>query len=1209
MSNRLEDFFNRDEAERINSMDTVQLKLIDIFKKIQAGKNLSEIETNFLEKASDAEKAAALESIDAGKSKNEEIVTEPEAPADTNSNKEPELTEDELKSAQGILDFLKMRGIEYDPDSASLTEAFKLTGRDKKAIEHLLANERQEAFARKEQGDELAKQAFYDEDWEKTQKQTEQDAEDKEKRRIQMQNMSADNKNYKLNEKSYDTEHSAQTSGAANDENGWSDEKIKGSVMQPKNTFEAKYGDYFTNLIDNIMQDNIEKGVKSSEAIGSIYGTLKRGALAGGSEDKVKDILVDLRRRYDEKQKEYADSKKSITKDKIKARNKLDSKETTKMNQAANALERLAQNFKFNKDGSITQIDNSLENRRVGNYHNKGMTEAQKLTRTGDQAGAALNTVMNNYENIVSHGDELGFTKEMLDNILKSADKSREDFTQDAWEDRLNKPGVRLRFTLSPEDQANGTLGVVYYSDEFPNGDSFTLQRGDEVDNFFKAMQNSSGDYDTSANDAAGHSMYRKLAIPYAVDYEGPHKDNVEAAIGQAINTGDGNVYRNNELFKTGKYTTTDEHGFQEEHDFRKKERTGRNIVDTGDYYDAFVKALGSATPEQISEYLYTDKLTPSEYAKRAVREVPNPDNPNEPFKETYLTDDVINPMFEADKSVRNDFGDKSATNMRTNMKRVAEYLNALYGTDKDPNIIGKDYDSSMLKSLVGQINSIYRQKDDEGNPVNEGKSLADILSNPDVVLPGNWSKIAENNLPKPESKEAQEEQAKQRLNEIKTIRKIDQLLGSYNRKRLTDSKKGFNAQQFRDLIDSNKGALINAIENDDYSNVSGNNGTLSKEGAEYLLKELNNIRDIFTTPKDIEALIAEVPESIKKGQLSKLGKYDDKPINKLKEARDLLKMQLVESKQNNASGDTLKRVKKDLENLESRIAWMEKASPEIEERAALSGKDYNEAMADYIAEMSQQSEDGEYTDPDVKYFMENIAPKWNLQDRIRNMIGAAPGNEDAKRAKTLEILDRMDKAYPGVLPDLLNQRENIEGYSTGVPTQQLMSMLTSKNPTTLATAIGLLGGNMTPEVIQLFESGDKDKINEALKLSGAKITPEEAAIWANNRIRLRDQKANPGRYATKTWTKGSPIITKEQMREGMKGNLELPDDEYTKFAVQKQNADYGVGTHAKLKEDIDKLYDETGGHSDNYNSAASRLANAIANILSGINADNPGVN
>ena len=225
---------------------------------------------------------------------------------------------------------------------------------------------------------------------------------------------------------------------------------------------------------------------------------------------------------------------------------------------------------------------------------------------------------------------------------------------------------------------------------------------------------------------------------------------------------------------------------------------------------------------------------------------------------------------------------------------------------------------------------------------------------------------------------------------------------------------------------------------------------------------------------------------------------------------------------------------------------------------------------------------------------VKNLLPKWNIQNKIRDLMdGSKPGNQQAKRNYTVEtlralkdklpktIINAMGEETPGPFGKLFDQIDKAHDYDTGISKSQLIKMLLSR---------------------------DADRRANASQILGDRITTDMAAKWLHNKEALRDDYYDKHRYDIRTWAKGSPIITKEQMVNG-EADKSHPMYEFSKL---KQNAEYGIpGAATALKNKIEDIENKLGPSErrlkiqEDLKDAAVKLNN----ILNGIKLDVPGAN
>lgn len=1132
----------RDQSEKLGN-EYRQPNLVNIFRKIRAGENLSEEETDLLEHSPEEAKTSALESIDTeDEGYTEKTVTPSEVVKSTPA--EP-FTEDELKGAQGLLNFLKSRGIKFTSDKSEGTDAtiaaMHLTAREEAAMQYLTDIENDEKL-KKEEEVKKQEQAYKDasgQTWEEYKNKAEQEAKDKAQRDIEAKNIAANEANYKLGEQSYDAEHSAQTAGMANTDTGWTDEQIAKHVISTKNTFndllcrKDENGEY--NAEDKAFADKVFKklanaktnGLSVSEALKNmpeIHKTLQTmydptrkvvdGKLQASEADKK---LIQLRKLYekDAKFNEFCTGAK-LNKKRL---DKLDSKEATDMATRARVMKNLANTNTVDTDtGALTSTEEgNIENKSV-NRHRGNMSDLQTLYSNGKVSGAKLRDFFQNADKM---------DPKTLAAVTKIASRSDSDHTEEAWLKELTKPGARVKITTNGPMSSGGRVGVILYNEDHPEGISDHLDKAEDVNNFF----------------AAG----AKSGIAPEIIYEGAHAPQVEAAISQAWSDGDANIFRNQFAKTTGKYQTMDENGFIEEHDINPKEPKSHLRKEFDTYYQTLADAIKDATPEQIEEYLGDTGLTPSKY-----------------LGQLHVTKDELNPMYEADKRVREDTSEASADNMRTAAKRINSLLNAAFGgkVKFDKTLA----DAGILNSLNSKVLSMLKA---EGN---EGKSIADIIKS------GNWGKNSSwSDLTNADPKNYPD------------IFKADLLLDAYNKKRNKANKENFDTGALRNALDENIKLVQDSLKNDRYNAMYGAepneelDPALYRPDAEDILNSLKDLRSIWYTPSDIDELVSAIPDDVKKERLAMLDKYPQEEIDKLKNEVDSLRNEIKLAQNSNAKEDVF-TLRKMLQDKLSKLSWISKASPMVEKLAEESGKTYGQVLTELMD--MPKNDNGEYTDKWMQDFMTNVYPKWDIQSKMSELLGGAShGSQQAKRDKTVEVLRRLHDTYPDVLAlkSLFGQADDIDNYGTGIPPAKLMDMFFSNDENVRNSASQLLSKNFTRD--------------ELIPVVNA---------WRNLRLANKSAKESRDYNNVRTWAKGSPIQIKGQ-------GPDTTDPMYD-LAKAKQDAQYIHDTESvdTLKNMIDDVYDKGGGHSDRYNTAASDLVEAaelMNNLLKGVNLDNPGAN
>lgn len=928
--------------------------------------------------------------------------------------------------------------------------------------------------------------------------------------------------------------NSPVTKGMASTDTGWSDEEIAKHVITTKNTFndilckrDPETKEY--NPKDKVFADKVWKvlanarinGKPDTEAFMQIIPELSakyKGA--------AKEITNRLREVYnkDAKFNEFCTGAKK----EIKQRDALERKQ----NLIDKQNERTVNNYlkttgKDEETGAAIDISGN-ENKSVKPRAGRYMNELEKLSRNGTDQGAKFRDLMNNAANIL---DNKVMNNEQLRRVIELQGRSDADHTVAAWDELFKKPDASLRITLSPQMLQSGNYGIVFTSKDLPEGISDFLSKPGDVKNFFKAMQQNN--------------------VPYKLDYTGAHQDTVTAAVAEAIKQGDPNIV-NDRAIKEGIVSSMDPNGFITEKNLLKKGKKNHPDYEADNYYEHLAKILGSASPEQLDEYLNDKPITPSKY-----------------LEEKGTDKDILNPVYDEDQYVRNNIGDSSADSMREAAKRIYSFLNALYGTKGDVSVMDKALDASALNSLNSKALSMLKA---EGN---EGKSFEDIINSGNWGKNTSWSKIS----------------PRTSAEDFRDIALTDFILDSYNRKRNKANKEFFDPSVLREIIDTNLKEAKNALKSKSYNSIFGKDSNATADDVQEIIDRLSDLRTIWNTPADIDELIHAIPEDVRNERLSQLAPYDPVTIKRLEEAKARIEEELANSK---AIGDNDARLywKDQLNDIKSELEWKKRVYPEVEALAKETGTSYGQALLSTLDE--PMDDNGEYKNEWMRDIVQNLFPKWDIQSKIRDLLsGAKAGNQQAKRDYTVEtlnalreklpkeIINAMGEKAPGPFGKLFDQIDKAQDYGTGVPKGQLINMLVSR---------------------------DKDRRDNASQLLGGKITPQMAAKWLNNKEALRSDYQQEHYNDTKTWAKGSPIITKEQMNDGT-GDVSHPMYEFSKL---KQDAQYGVpGAAVALENKIKGVEDKLGPSEKRAKllQEVKEAAESMANFLEGIRSDVPGAN
>lgn len=1019
------------------------------------------------------------------------------------------------------------------------------------------------------------------------------------------------------NEDSPVVQGSPITKGMANTDTGWSEDEIAKHVITTKNTF--------NDILCKRDPETKEYNPKDKAFADKVWKVLANARINGKPDTEAfMQIIPELSAKYKGAAKEITNRLREVynkdakfnefctgAKKEMKQRDALERKQNLIDKQNEHTVNNYLKTTGKDEETGAAIDTSGKENRSVKPRAGRYMNELEKLSRNGTDQGAKFRDLMNNAANIL---DNKVMSNDQLRKVIELQGRSDADHTVAAWDELFKKPNANIRITLSPQMLQSGNYGIVFTSKDLPEGISDFLSKPEDVKNFFKAMQQNN--------------------VPYKLDYNGAHQDTVTAAVAEAIKQGDPNIV-NDRAIKEGIVSSMDPNGFITEKNLLEKGKKNHPDYEADNYYEHLAKILSSASPEQLDEYLNDEPITPSKTTKKYAGSYytdkdgnkldidPSVDISTDPrykdikdnikLRDLYDIVDEFNPVYDEDQYVRNNIGEGSADNMREAAKRIYSFINALYGTDGDVSVMDKALDASALNSLNGKATAAYKNWNDKLSDVRqrfdvlnakkkageevdpkeldyvaseyrkllgiEGPSLTDTFKNiiNNGMLGGNtsWSKIS----------------PRTSAEDFRDIALTDFILDSYNRKRNKANKEFFDPSVLREIIDTNLKEAKNALNSKSYDSIFGKGSNATAEDVQEIIDRLDDLRTIWNTPADIDELIKAIPEDVRKERLSQLAPYDPVTIKRLEEAKSRIEEELANSK---AIGDNDARLywKDQLRDINSELEWKKRTYPEIEALAKETGTSYGQALLSKLDE--PMDDNGEYKSEWMRDIVQNIFPKWDIQSKIRDLLGGAKaGNQQAKRDYTVEtlnalreklpkeIINAMGEKAPGPFGKLFDQIDKAQDYGTGVPKGQLINMLVSR---------------------------DKDRRDNASQLLGGKITPQMAAKWLNNKEALRSDYQQEHYNDTKTWAKGSPLITKEQMREGA-GDTSHPMYEFSKL---KQDAQYGVpGAAAALKNKIKGVEDKLGPSEKRAKllKEVAEAAESMANFLDGIRSDIPGAN
>ena len=755
--------------------------------------------------------------------------------------------------------------------------------------------------------------------------------------------------NNALPEKGPEVANSPITTNGADD--GWSKEKLLEYTKELKNVFnllatdEEKQGDrtdtYPSDLLKR-MSKAASKGLSFSEALPPEDRT-RINERVGKDKDKLKDILRKLNDVY--KSDDFHQYKVQM--------DMITGKERRAESEANRAVNRIIENVDLDKTAETGKLTANEEgskadyNTSVRRLNNKGgASELERVTAGGNKLSASVRNAANKYALLAERG--LG---EQVTKMLRSARAATK--TPEEWADILNTPGVRFKNYVIPASIHNGIMSMSMFTDDNPNGTVLQLNPADRK-NFLEALQ-------TVKNKPVIETIYtnpRNKSVDVGDEASSAMAEKIKGRFDTMFATGDDEYVYADPSIKTFVDTMTLDNGtvFKTERERDKKEPKGASVRNDDNYYNHLANIIKNGSDSQLDEYLNDKPLTVSKISK-------DPDS----------VPDELNPVYDEDQYIRNNFGAESADKARRLYKDIMD----MQGTLSPDAALDKGmFTPGVLKMLGNRFKRLR-----ENNP--SMPLIKDILTSGDI------GDVLGKVHPK--------------ADRLKVI--LGNLL---TRDYINKNQEPIDWKGFGSAVDSNINKLQQAIESNDFKDLGDG---MDKATAEEILGYLNEAKDFTLTHRDV----ADQANGADKHSVSELKSLAEANPEALAEAEEavsnaletLAQHEQLARKENFGKAyydTTIAEDKKALEEAKSKVAYLKNTKIDIAGKAAETGKSYQEVMEDYV------HPDWEEDDID------SIIAKYDLTDALKKRYGDnILGNNSQKSDHIADLLDKFADVYPSL--------------------------------------------------------------------------------------------------------------------------------------------------------------------------------------------------